>query len=45
MMEVTETGVRYLQVKHFLTRGIPSSIIAFGIIVTVGYGLMTAAGL
>lgn len=45
MMEVPETGVRYLQVKHFLTRGIPSSILAFAVVVTVGYGLMMAAGL
>jgi phosphate transporter len=45
MMEVPETGVRYLHVKHFLTRGVPSSIMAFGVIVTVGYGLMMAAGL
>jgi phosphate transporter len=45
MMEVPETGVRYLQVKHFLTRGVPSSILAGATIVTVGYGLMVAAGL
>jgi len=45
MMEVPETGVRYLQVKHFLTRGIPSSILAFAVVITVGYGLMLAAGL
>jgi len=45
MMEVPETGVRYLQVRHFLTRGIPASIMAFVVIVTLGYGLMLAAGL
>jgi phosphate transporter len=45
MMEVPETGVRYLQVKHFLTRGIPSSIIAFVVVITLGYGLMKIAGL
>jgi phosphate transporter len=45
MMEVPETGVRYLQVKHFLTRGIPSSIMAFIIVITLGYALMVAAGL
>ncbi|KAJ9605375.1 low-affinity phosphate transporter [Cladophialophora chaetospira] len=45
MMEVPETGVRYLRVKHFLTRGIPSSIITLAIVITVGYGLMMAAGL
>lgn len=45
MMEVPETGIRYLQVKHFLTRGIPSSFIAFAVIISLGYGLMLAAGL
>ena len=45
MMEVPETGVRYLQVKHFLTRGVPSSLLAFVTIITVGYGLMLASGL
>ena len=45
MMEVPETGMRYLQVKHFLTRGIPSSIMAFLVVITLGYGLMVAAGL
>ncbi|RMD44170.1 hypothetical protein DV735_g991, partial [Chaetothyriales sp. CBS 134920] len=45
MMEVPETGVRYLTVRHFLTRGVPSSILATLTIITVGYGLMVAAGL
>lgn len=45
MMEVPETGVRYLQVRHFLTRGVPSSIIAFVVVITLGWGLMVAAGL
>lgn len=44
-MEVPETGQRYLSVKHFLTRGIPSSILTFAVVVTVGYGLMLAVGL
>lgn len=43
MMEA-ETGQRYLQVKHFITRGVPASILAFVVVVTVGYGLMLAAG-
>ncbi|KAL9003083.1 MAG: hypothetical protein Q9188_004018, partial [Gyalolechia gomerana] len=43
MMEDGDTGKRYLRVSHFLTRGIPSSIIAFVIIITVGYGLLLAA--
>lgn len=44
MMEDQRTGQRYLAVKHFLTRGVPASVITFVVIVTVGYGLMLAAG-
>ena len=40
MMEDPQTGQRYLQVKHFISRGIPSSIITFVVVVTMGYGLM-----
>ncbi|EEQ29386.1 SPX domain-containing protein [Microsporum canis CBS 113480] len=45
MMEVPETGQRYLRVRHFITRGVPASIISFGLVVTLGYGLMVVAGL
>ncbi|KAJ6119369.1 transporter [Penicillium sp. IBT 18751x] len=45
MTEVPTTGQRYLQVRHFLTRGIPASLMAFVVIVTLGYGLMYIAGL
>ncbi|KAL1970649.1 hypothetical protein VTN77DRAFT_4293 [Rasamsonia byssochlamydoides] len=45
MMEIPNTGQRYLRVSHFLTRGIPASIISFLVVVTVGYGLMCVAGL
>lgn len=44
MMEDSQTGQRYLQVRHFLTRGIPASFMAYVVIVTVGYGLMLIAG-
>lgn len=44
MMEDPQTGQRYLQVRHFLTRGIPASIIGYVVIVTVGYGAMLAVG-
>ncbi|KAF2850916.1 hypothetical protein T440DRAFT_449457 [Plenodomus tracheiphilus IPT5] len=44
MMEDQRTGQRYLEVKHFLTRGVPASIITFVVIITVGYGLMLAVG-
>lgn len=45
MMEIPETGQRYLRVKHFISRGVPASIAAFFVIITVGYGLMVVAGL
>lgn len=45
MTEVPQTGQRYLKVSHFFTRGIPSSILCFGVIVTLGYSLMLVAGL
>ncbi|KMQ46581.1 Alpha/Beta hydrolase fold [Trichophyton rubrum] len=45
MMEVPETGQRYLRVRHFITRGVPASILSFGLVVTLGYGLMIVAGL
>ncbi|ORY13627.1 hypothetical protein BCR34DRAFT_586410 [Clohesyomyces aquaticus] len=45
MMEDGRTGQRYLQVQHFLTRGIPASLITFAVVVTVGYGLMRAVGM
>jgi len=45
MMEDSQTGQRYLQVKHFLTRGVPSSIITLFVVISVGYGLMLVAGI
>ncbi|KAJ5617911.1 hypothetical protein N7537_003025 [Penicillium hordei] len=45
MTEVPQTGQRYLQVRHFLTRGVPASLMSFVVIVTLGYGLMYVAGL
>lgn len=45
MMEDSQTGQRYLQVKHFISRGIPASIITFVVIITLGYGLLRIAGL
>ncbi|PPJ60325.1 hypothetical protein CBER1_01271 [Cercospora berteroae] len=44
MMEDSQTGQRYLQVRHFLTRGIPASILAYAVIISVGYGLCRAVG-
>ena len=45
MMEDSQTGQRYLRVSHFISRGIPSSIITFSVVISVGYGLMYVAGL
>ncbi|TVY84271.1 putative transporter [Lachnellula suecica] len=45
MMEDSQTGQRYLQVKHFISRGIPSSIITLLVVISVGYGLMLVVGL
>ncbi|KAI5799873.1 SPX domain-containing protein [Geopyxis carbonaria] len=45
MMEDSQTGQRYLRVKHFITRGVLGSIMSFLIVVTVGFGLMRVAGL
>ena len=45
MMEDPQTGQRYLRVRHFISRGIPASIITFAVVNTIGYGLMRAAGL
>ncbi|PSN61210.1 hypothetical protein BS50DRAFT_604187 [Corynespora cassiicola Philippines] len=44
MMEDQRTGQRYLEVKHFLTRGVPASVLTFFVIITLGYGLMLAVG-
>lgn len=45
MMEDSQTGQRYLNVKHFISRGVPASIITLIVVITVGYGLMFIAGL
>lgn len=45
MMEVPDTGQRYLRVKHFISRGVPASIVAYAVVISVGYGLMLAIGL
>ncbi|KAG0131044.1 putative plasma membrane phosphate transporter Pho87 [Tuber indicum] len=44
MMENSQTGQRYLRVQHFISRGIPSSVFSFLIVITVGYGLMLIVG-
>lgn len=44
MMEDSQTGQRYLRVKHFITRGVLSSILTFAVVMTVGFGLMRIVG-
>lgn len=44
MMEDDQTGQRYLRVSHFITRGIPSSVVTFIVVITVGFGLMKISG-
>lgn len=39
-----EVGKRYLNVSTFITRGVPASLIAYVIVVTLGYGIMSALG-
>lgn len=45
MMEDSQTGQRYLKVSHFISRGIPSSILTFLVVISLGYGLLLVAGL
>lgn len=45
IMKEDAAGQRYLQVKHFISRGVPSSIITLVVAVTLGYGIMEVAGL
>jgi phosphate transporter len=45
MMEDSQTGQRYLRVKHFISRGVPASLIAFLVVISLGYGMMLVAGL
>lgn len=45
MMEDSHTGIRYLRVKHFISRGVPASVITLLVVISVGYGCMEIAGL
>jgi phosphate transporter len=44
-MKEDPAGQRYLQVKHFIKVGVPSSIIALVVTVTVGYVAMRVTGM
>ncbi|KAK7723797.1 low-affinity phosphate transporter [Diaporthe eres] len=45
IMKEDATGQRYLQVKHFISRGVPSSLITLVVVVTLGYGAMRVSGM
>lgn len=44
-MKEDAAGRRYLLVKHFISVGVPSSVITLIVAVTIGYGAMVAARL
>jgi len=44
IMQENEVGVRYLSVRDFLKTGVPASILAFLVVVLVGYILMRIVG-
>lgn len=44
-MKEDATGQRYLHVKHFISRGVPSSLITLAVVVTLGYGAMRIIGM
>jgi len=45
IMKEDPTGQRYLQVKHFISRGVPSSLLTLVVVVTVGYLAMRVTGM
>ncbi|KAI1359696.1 SPX domain-containing protein [Xylaria arbuscula] len=45
IMKEDATGERYLTVKHFISRGVPSSILSLCVVVTIGYGAMRVIGM
>lgn len=45
IMKEDPAGQRYLEVKHFIRVGVPSSLITLVVVVTVGYGFMRITGM
>ncbi|KAK4153896.1 hypothetical protein C8A00DRAFT_33371 [Chaetomidium leptoderma] len=45
IMKEDPAGQRYLQVKHFIRVGVPSSIFTLVVVVTVGYAAMRVTGM
>lgn len=44
-MKEDPAGQRYLQVRHFIERGVPSSLIAMAVVLSVGYLAMRVVGM
>ncbi len=44
-MKEDPAGQRYLNVRHFITRGVPSSLLTLVVVLTIGYGLMRVVGM
>lgn len=44
-MKEDPAGQRYLRVKHFISRGVPSSLATLVVVITVGYGAMRITGM
>ncbi|KAJ9133512.1 SPX domain-containing protein [Pleurostoma richardsiae] len=45
IMKEDAAGQRYLQVKHFISRGVPSSLITLVVVISLGYGAMRVSGM
>ena len=45
IMKEDPAGQRYLQVKHFIKVGVPSSLFTLAVVVTVGYAAMRVTGM
>jgi phosphate transporter len=45
IMKEDATGQRYLQVRHFISRGIPSSLLTMLVVISLGYGAMRIVGM
>ncbi|KAJ2901326.1 hypothetical protein MKZ38_001938 [Zalerion maritima] len=41
IMKEDAMGQRYLQVKHFISRGVPASLMTLVVVITIGYGAMS----
>ena len=44
-MKEDPAGQRYLHVKHFISRGVPSSLLTLLVVISLGYGAMRITGM